>query len=142
MENHHEVVATVVGFVVALKESRPTKGREFLTARLALDSRLRGAFFVKLRLPDGSFDYEPGLHNELSVGDELQAHNCTRCGKKTWIRHGKSSGSKLLCLDCRELEWSKDSGDIDPQDEYDWSEHEQNCDGCSTCNPTAFRDED
>lgn len=27
-------------------------------------------------------------------------------------------------------------------DGYDWSEHETKCDGCPTCNPTAFRDED
>jgi hypothetical protein len=26
--------------------------------------------------------------------------------------------------------------------EYDWTEHESRCDGCSFCNPTAFRDED
>ncbi|MBX4191653.1 MAG: hypothetical protein KW804_02545 [Candidatus Doudnabacteria bacterium] len=31
----------------------------------------------------------------------------------------------------------------DPDWYYDfWAEHEKHCDGCPTCNPTAFRDEE
>ena len=141
MENRHEsVVGKVVAFVVAAIENQPAEGREFQTPRAALDSQLRGWYFVKLELPDGKFAYEPGLHNELRAGNELDARLCTQCQKRTWSRRTRSNAIEILCLDCSEQKLLE--GD-DPTDYgFDWSEHESKCDGCSFCNPAAFREEE
>lgn len=143
MENHNgSVVAKIVAFVVAENWSRPAKSVEFRTPKEA-EKVGRGWFFVKLELTNGKVEYEPGIHIDCQVGQELYARTCTTCSKKTWVRKYIADKEKVLCLDCSDRA-VMDNQQQEIQEEYDWwAEHRAECDGdCPICDPRAYPDED
>lgn len=81
--------------------------------------------------PDGCGTYKK-LDAEFPSVDDALRYKEVELQDMYWGRIETLDGKPIMQLEER----------YDSNGEYDWSEHEAKCDGCSFCNPTAFRDED
>ncbi len=155
MVNRHEsVTAVLVGFVEVNIEFEgfeklepiefdPTD-RNFwpavkihMVAKEAIDATAEfggdKSFGRQLQLPDGSFVLVTGINERQKIGSTMYGVPCGDCGRQMWMeqlpQHLHLQGA--LCGLCNEK----------LAEPFSWAEHEANCDGCTLCNPTAFREE-
>jgi hypothetical protein len=154
MVNRHEsVTAVLVGFVVvgleyeAFEATEPLgydpENRElplvevYLVAKEAINATEEfggnKSFGRQLQLPDGSFVLVTGINERQKIGSTMYGVPCSECGRQKWMEqlppHLYLEGA--LCYECGEKY----------AEPFSWAEHEANCDGCTVCNPTAFREE-
>ena len=96
-------VGKIVAFVVARDERFPDQGQEFDSARAAIDSGLRGAYFKKLELVSGPARgqvlWSIGVQGYYKVGMEFRGGPCNLCGEMCW-RDRRETGLHE-CEDCR-----------------------------------------
>lgn len=91
--------------------------------------------------PDGQGTYEVLNAEFPSVQVALRHRERMWCGDLYWGYIQDADGKTILNLRNR-YEEEDEQRSQDDEDGWDWSEHEERCDGCPTCNPTAFRDEE
>ncbi len=155
MVNRHEsVTAVLVGFVVVGLEYESFEAVEplgydprnhelpptvevYLVAEEAINATAEfggdKSFGRQLQLPDGSFVLVTGINERQKIGSTMYGVPCSECGKQQWMEqpppHLYLGGA--LCGRCNDI----------GTEPFSWAEHEANCDGCTVCNPTAFREE-
>lgn len=155
MVNRHEsVTAVLVGFVVVDLEYEAFEATEplgydpgnielpptvvvYQIAKEAIDATAEfgwdKSFGRQLQLPDGSFVLVTGINEHQKIGSTMYGVPCSECGRQLWMEqlppHLHLQGA--LCWLCNEK----------LAELFSWAEHEANCDGCTVCNPTAFREE-
>ena len=84
--------------------------------------------------PDGDGMYVVIDAKFASVELALNHRSRMWCGDLYWGHIEDADGKTIMTLRTKHEE--------EADEHYDWYEHEAKCDGCSTCNPTAFRDDD
>lgn len=109
METGHEVVATVVGFVVVLDAdmSDLENGTQCLfenpKAAFEFSNAKQDGWFCKLlMLPSGETTLDLGFHDGESLGNSMYGLPCTGCKKQTWWSKHYPTGTHCFCDVCSE----------------------------------------
>jgi hypothetical protein len=155
MVNRHEsVTAVLVGFVVVGLEYEAFEATEplgydpgntelpptvvvYQIAKEAIDATAESggdkSFGRQLQLPDGSFVLVTGINEHQKIGSTMYGVPCSECGRQLWTENPPRPlyVAGVLCWRCNDI----------GTEPFSWAEHEANCDGCTLCNPTAFREE-
>ena len=119
MEGQNVLIGAVVSFVVVVREGCEDEARhEFMSAKDAIgfSEGRGGCFYLKLReLDSGRVELNPGIREDVRVGDLRYGILCSGCQKLTWWEKNYA-GHNCLCEDCTDREHEADP---DSREQFD-----------------------